>query len=98
VPPTQGFTVLSSGFMSLWSGLAGDWRSPEDSGFLTLMHISAGWVFGLCAVYLGIVQLRNMYRGKISRVWELPVWIGTTVGLIGLLLHIGGLIDASDTP
>lgn len=98
MPPTQGFTVLSSGFMSLWSGLAGDWRSREDSGFLTLMHISAGWVFGLCAVYLGIVQLRNMYRGKISRVWELPVWIGTTVGLIGLLLHIGGLIGASDTP
>src|SRR5215469_12164953 len=98
VPPTQGFTVLISGCMSLSAGLAGDWRSPEDSGFLALMHISVGWVFGLCAVYLGIVQLRNMYRGKISRVWELPVWIGTIVGLIGLLLHIAGLIGVRQTP
>ena len=98
VPPTQGFTVLSSGFMSLWSGLAGDFRSPEDSDLVALMHTSAGWMFGLCAVCLGIIQLRNMYGGKISRVWEWPVWIGTIVGLIGLLLHFAGLIGVRHTP
>jgi hypothetical protein len=98
VPPTQGLTVLISGFMSLWAGLAGDFRSPEDSDLVALMHTSAGWMFGLCAACLGIIQLRNMYSGKISRAWELPVWIGTIVGLIGLLSHIAGLIGVMHTP
>src|SRR5215469_6848518 len=90
---SSGFRLAPSisGFMSSWAGLAGDFRSPEDSDLVALMHTSAGWMFGLCAVCLGIIQLRNMYSGKISRAWELPVWIGTIVGLIGLLSHIAGL-------
>jgi len=82
VPPTHRLKVLISGFMSLFPGTNAHHR----------------WlVFGLCAVCLGIIELRNMYSGKISRAWELPVWIGTIVGLIGLLLHFADLIGVRHT-
>ena len=93
VPPQYGLTVLLAGLLNFWIGMTGGWRSPEDSGLLTAFNIFLG-VGGVCGVFLGITQLRDMYNGKISRAWEVPVWIGTIAGAIGLLLQFVSFISA----
>jgi len=95
VPAKQGWSVIISGCMSLWAGLTNDWRSVEDRGALVAMNHFFGWVLSLSAVYIGITQLRYMYSGKVSRDLEVPVWIGTILGSIALLLHIGGLVSGA---
>lgn len=65
----------------------------------TQLEITRKWNFIGAArpsrgVFLGITQLRDMYRGKISRAWEVPVWIGTIAGAIGLLLQFVSFISA----